>query len=138
MENNSQKDRREIRICIRLTKREHAKLLLLQKQTTDRLLSEYARKRLLDKPVRVFTRNRSLDLFMEEMIRMRTELNFIGNNFNQVVRKINAVQMPGELSLWLPVCRKLQEQLVERTGFIKDKISQIGKQWLQDSSAENL
>lgn len=138
MENTNKNNNRAVRICIRLTQQEHAKLLELQKQTTDRMLSDFARKKLLGKPVRVFTRNRSSDLLMEELIKLRKELNFIGNNFNQVVRKINAVQMPGELSLWLPVCRKLQEQLLEKTECIKDKISQMGKQWLQDSSAENL
>lgn len=137
MEKQIENDKRDVRICIRLTQQEFEKIRKMQQQTTDRMLSDFARKMLLGKPVRVLTRNQSLDLFMEEMVKLRKELNFIGKNFNQVVRKVNAVQMTGELSLWLPVCRKLQEQLLEKIAFIKDKISQTGKQWLQDSSAEN-
>lgn len=133
METHKENNRREIRICIRLTSKEYEQLKLRQEQTIDRKLSDFARKMLLGKPIRVFTRNRSLDLFMEEMIQLRKELNFIGNNFNQVVRKINAVQMAGELSLWLPVSKKLQEQLLKKTAVIKDKITQMGKRWLQDS-----
>jgi hypothetical protein len=118
---------------IRLTADEREMILAKCKQTTCRSLSEYARKILFNRPVTVNCRNGSLDKLMEELILLRKELNFIGNNFNQVVRKINAVQMPGELSLWLPVCKKLQEQLLEKTAAIMGKISQIGKQWLQDS-----
>lgn len=137
MEKQIENDKRDVRICIRLTQHEFEKIKQMQQQTTDRMLSDYVRKMLLGKPIRVLTRNQSLDLFMEEMVKLRKEINFIGKNFNQVVRKINAVQMPGELSLWLPVCRKLQEELIEKTEVIKGKIHQMGKQWLQDSSAEN-
>ncbi|TAM95331.1 MAG: hypothetical protein EPN39_15390 [Chitinophagaceae bacterium] len=118
---------------IRLTREEREMIFAKCKQTTCRSLSEYARKILFNRTVTVHYRNSSLDKLMEDLILLRKELNFIGNNFNQVVRKINAVQLPGELSLWLPVCKKLQEQLLEKTDVIKKKISQIGKQWLQDS-----
>jgi hypothetical protein len=118
---------------IRLTPDEREIILAKCKETTCRSLSEYVRKILFNRTVTVHYHNGSLDKLMEELILLRKELNFIGNNFNQVVRKINAVQMPGELSLWLPVCKKLQEQLLEKTAVIKDKIGQIGKQWLQDS-----
>lgn len=118
---------------IRLTADEREIILAKCKETTCRSLSEYARKVLFERGITVRYRNDSLDKLMEELILLRKELNFIGNNFNQVVRKINAVKMPGELTLWLSVCKKLQEQLLEKTEGIKDKISQIGKQWLQDS-----
>lgn len=126
-------NKRDIRICIRLTVKEYEQLRNDQQNTPDRKLSDFARKKLLGKPVRVFTRNRSLDLLMEELVLLRKELNHIGNNFNQVVRKINAVQMPGELSFWLSVSKKLQEQLLEKTNGIQEKIIQISTPWLQDS-----
>lgn len=133
MVTGKENNKRDIRICIRLTQKEYEQLKRQQNQTSDQKLSEFSRKMLLGKPVRIFTRNRSLDLFMEEMILLRKELNFLGNNFNQVVRKINSLQKPEELNLWLPVSQKLQEKLLEKTETIKTRINQIAEKWWQNS-----
>src|SRR3954470_6471418 len=53
--------------------------------------SEYIRRKLLDKPVAVYTRNKSLDDFMAELIVLRNELNTLGNNFNQAVKKLHTL-----------------------------------------------
>ena len=54
-----------------------------------RKLSDYARKILLGKPIVATYRNQSLDDFMTEMFVLRNELNAIGNNFNQVVKRLH-------------------------------------------------
>jgi hypothetical protein len=96
-------------------------------------MSEYIRKLLLAQKVTVLYRNDSLDKFMEEMILLRKELNHIGNNFNQVVTKINAVQSSSELGLWASVSSKLQQQLLDKTDTIKSRINQFSDLWLHDS-----
>jgi hypothetical protein len=122
---------------IRLTAGEREKIFARCKETTCRSLSEYARTVLFQEKVTVRYRNDSLDKLMEELILLRKELNYLGNNFNQVVTKINAVKNAGELSLWLSVGQKLQLQLLEKTEIIKLHIIHLSEKWLQDSSAVN-
>lgn len=99
--------------------------------TTHRKLSDYIRKVLLQKPVVTASRNVSLDAFVSELIAIRKELSYIGNNFNQVVKQLHlAGNIPAILE-WLPVIEKAQEKLLEKSEVIKVKISKINEQWLQ-------
>ncbi len=74
---------------LRLSEIEYQKLHKNFSATTSRKISEYSRSILLSKPLIGSYRNKSVDEFMVEMIRLRTELNNLGNNFNQLVKKIN-------------------------------------------------
>jgi hypothetical protein len=81
---------------LRLTSAEYE---ILQKQfgkSTCRKLSEYARKNLLQKPVVLKYRNESLDELMSELILLRKDLNGIGNNFNQAVKKLHTLVQTSE------------------------------------------
>ena len=77
---------------LRLTEEEHKQLLKQFAATCTRKLSDYGRAVILGKPQIGSYRNRSMDDFVAEMIRLRTELNSIGSNFNQLVKKINTYQ----------------------------------------------
>ncbi|MFA6151981.1 MAG: plasmid mobilization relaxosome protein MobC [Chitinophagaceae bacterium] len=74
---------------LRLSDAEYQRLHKNFSATTSRKISEYSRSVLLSKPLIGSYRNKSMDEFMVEMIRLRTELNNIGNNFNQLVKKIH-------------------------------------------------
>jgi len=89
------KNNRSRWLHIRLTQAEHDMINKKFSNSSCRKLSEYARRILLDKPIIVNHRNQSLDDFMTEMIRLRNELNAIGNNFNQTVKKLHTLtQVP--------------------------------------------
>jgi hypothetical protein len=100
-------------------------------KTTCRKVSEYSRKILLGKPVTTYTRNQSLDEFMLEMIRLRKELNHIGHNFNQAVRKLHSLEECAQFRNWILFQESRQRQLLEMVGLIQEKISKISDQWLQ-------
>ena len=76
-------------------------------------------------------RNQSLDDFMAEMIRLRNELNSIGNNINEAVRKLHTLQKIDELKTWLILLETTRRILLQNTDNIKQKISQISDRWLQ-------
>ena len=61
-------------------------------KTTCRKLSEYARNVLLQKPVIIKFRNQSADDFLDEMILLKNELNAIGNNYNQSVKRLHTLE----------------------------------------------
>lgn len=94
-------------------------------------LSDYVRRVLLQKPVIIASRNVSLDDFMTEMILLRKELSYLGNNFNQVVKQLHISDNIPTVLEWLPVVEKAQENLLKKTEEIKLKISKINDQWLQ-------
>jgi MobC-like protein len=100
-------------------------------KTTCRKISEYGRKILLGKVVTVYSRNQSLDEFMGEMIKLRKELNYIGHNLNQAVRKLHTLEACTQFRTWILFQESRQKQLLDLVGAIQEKISKIADQWLQ-------
>src|SRR5690349_6296670 len=116
---------------IRLKEDEHIKINKKFSASTCRKLSEYARRVLLDKVITVNQRNQSLDDFMTEMIKLRNELNKIGNNFNQSVKKLHTLEQIFEFKSWLITNETDKKMLFEKIDEIKLKINQISDKWLQ-------
>lgn len=78
-------------------------------KSTCRKLSEYARKNLFGEPLTINYRNQLVDEFMLEIIRLRGELNALGNNFNQAVKKLHTLQQIPEFRNWI-ICSELEKK----------------------------
>jgi len=126
-----QKINRTELLQVRLTIQEVAQINDAFSKSIYRKLSDFTRKKLLDKPVSIYTRNQSLDDFMAEMIRLREELNAIGINYNQVVKRLHTLQHFDEIKSWLAHNESSKQILFKKIDEIKLKISQINDQWLQ-------
>jgi hypothetical protein len=126
-----EKTNRSKHLGVPLTVPEQETLRDALSQSTCRTISEYARKKLFDKPIKIFTRNQSLDDFMGEMILLRNELNAIGNNFNQLVKGLQTLQQTEQIKHWAGLNEISKELLLQKVEEIKLKISQINDQWLQ-------
>jgi chromatin segregation and condensation protein Rec8/ScpA/Scc1 (kleisin family) len=74
------------RLNIRLSQQEWDKVHKLSANSTCRSVSEYARKVLSEKPVKVFYRNQSFDEFEERMTQLLPLLEAFGENFSQLVK----------------------------------------------------
>jgi len=116
---------------IRLKEEEYNKINKKFSVSTCRKLSEYARRVLLDKVITVNHRNQSLDDFMTEMMKLRNELNAIGNNFNQSVKKLHTLHQLPEFKSWIIINETSKKNLFEKVEEIKSKINQISDKWLQ-------
>lgn len=116
---------------LRLTTDEKSKIDKAFKKTTCRKLSDYARKILLGKPVVATYRNQSLDDLMAELIKLRGELNAIGNNFNQAVRKLHFLNQTGQLQAWIIRYESDNERLLQSTQSIEQLINKMADLWLQ-------
>ena len=68
---------------------------------------------------------------MTEMIRLRNELNAIGNNLNQSVKKLHTLSQLQEFKSWLILNENNQKIMLEKVEEIKSKINQISDKWLQ-------
>lgn len=76
---------------IRLTENEKAKIKRNFAATTQIKLSDYARKILLGKPMIVSYRNQTMEELMAVLVQLKKELNFIGHNYNQAVKKLHTL-----------------------------------------------
>ena len=68
---------------------------------------------------------------MAEMIRLRTELNAIGNNFNQAVKKLHTLQQIAEFKQWLISYELEKKILFNKVDEIKKHIQKFAESWLQ-------
>jgi hypothetical protein len=125
------KQNRIKRLTIRFTEPEYEQLEKAFKKSTCRQMVAYARKVLGAKPVTILYRNESLDQLMTELIKIRKEFNAVGNNFNQIVKKINSVNDQSLSQIWLPYAQTLQKDLVERVKNIQGKMDEYSTKWLQ-------
>ena len=116
-------------MTVRFTPKEYEKLEAKFQTTNSNQLSHYVRNVLLEKPVAIKYRNESLDNFMEELIQVKQELNAIGNNFNQAVKKLHQLKQIPEFRQWIAGNEETQKQLIEYTNHIQQRINQMTDKW---------
>nr|WP_294921793.1 plasmid mobilization relaxosome protein MobC [uncultured Flavobacterium sp.] len=118
-------------VGLRFTPAEYAKIERKWKATTCRKLSEYIRKYLFNKTITTNYRNESLDEFMGEIIRLRSELKAIGNNLNQAVKKLHTLNQIPEFRTWIISHELEQKILLGKIEEIKKNTQKISEKWLQ-------
>ena len=112
------------RLNIRLDQKEWDKVHKLTSNSTCRSISEYARKVLLEKPVRVFYRNQSFDDFEETMVRVLAQLEAFGDNFDLLVKKSLSMDMAG-ISPMVPALLDYQRQFLATAEQIKVHVKKL-------------
>lgn len=118
-------------IGLRLTPDEYEKIEKNWQHSTCRKLSEYVRHSLFEKPIVTTYRNQSADDFMAEMAQLRKELNHVGNNFNQAVKKLHTLQKITEFKSWLIAYEVEKRTLFNKVDEIKKHIQKMAEKWLQ-------
>ncbi|MGV3505517.1 MAG: plasmid mobilization protein [Adhaeribacter sp.] len=119
------------RITIRLKPEEYSRIQGKFKTTTCRKFSEYARLALLGQQHKIIPHNQQLDEFMQEVIRLRTDLHGISNNFNQAVKKLHSLNQVAEFRIWLITWTNNKEKLDYSIKEIKCSINKMAEKWLQ-------
>ena len=119
------------KITLRLTPEEYAKIEQKWKKSTCRKLSDYLRKHLFDKSVTTIYRNQSLDDFIEETAMLRKELNAIGINLNQTVKKLHKLQQILEFKVWIISFEIDKRNINTKIDLIERHTSKITDKWLQ-------
>ena len=128
---NEQKSNRTRIVQARLTPDEYQRIHSRLTRSTFKKMSDFLRYAVLDKPIKMLHRNQSLDGFMSEMILLRKELNAIGNNYNQAIKKLHIYSEVPEVKIWLLMNENTHQVLLQKISEIKSKINQINDQWLQ-------
>jgi hypothetical protein len=120
------------KLTVRMTETEYNRLAMDSSKTTCPNPSSYARRLLTNKPVVIRYRNESMDASMEEIILLKQELNGIGNNFNQAVKKLHTLQLIPEFRAWLTQYTAGLKTLEEKTSHIQNRIDEMSDKWLQE------
>ncbi|MDO6431545.1 plasmid mobilization relaxosome protein MobC [Flavitalea sp. BT771] len=114
---------------IRMTETEYEQVEKLRQQSTCKSISDYARKTVLGKPVIMRYRNQSLDDFMASMLQLQNELNAIGNNFNQSVRRLHTLRQLPDLQQWILINEQDKTQLFHKIENITHTIHKAYQLW---------
>ena len=118
-------------VGLRFTPEEYAKIEKKWKASTCRKLSDYIRKHLFDKSINTTYRNQSLDDMIHEMTQLFRQLNGIGNNFNQAVKKLHTLNQIPEFKVWIISAELDKKILFEKIDEIKNYIQKISERWLR-------
>lgn len=126
---DKQQPRRTTWITIRMSEEEHQEAERLCKATTCQSLCEYARKAVLAKPVVMRYRNQSLDDFMTGMLDLQTELQAIGKNFYQVVRRLHTLKSLPDIQQWVVINEEDKTRLFRNIETISNTITKAYQLW---------
>ncbi len=110
---------------------EYQKLQQRFQKTTCPKLSGYIRHCLFEKQVITNYRNASLDDFMEEISQLKNELNHIGINYNQAVKKLHSLWRIEDFKVWIEKNEKDKIVLFRKIEAIDKHFQKIGELWLQ-------
>ena len=118
-------------VGLRFTPLEYAELEKRFRASTCRKLSDHIRRHLFNKPIVAKYRNASFDDYIEETMTLNNELNAIGNNINQIAKKMNSFKTISEFKtqvFWFEIDKK---KLFEKMEEIKIHSQKFSEQWLQ-------
>ena len=116
---------------IRLTKEEFEQIDNNFKASACRKRSDFLRRNLLRKPIVLRYRNESLDNLLQELIQLRSQLNFMGNNFNQSVKKLHTLLEISDLRIWILAFDSDRNKYFSLMDEIKKHIENLAQKWLQ-------
>lgn len=118
-------------VGLRFTPEEYAKIEKKWKASTCRKLSDYIRRHLFEKSINTIYRNQSLDDMVHEMMQLFKQLNGIGNNFNQAVKKLHTLNQIPEFKVWIISAELDKKILFDKIDEIKNYIRKISEKWLR-------
>lgn len=126
-ENNNRKKR----IYVRLTDKEFSTLENRLKATTCNKLSDYVRRCLFDKPITIITRDAATDDLIVKMSQLNYEMNAIGSNFNQLVKKINTSFQTTSFSNALSLVTMQRDAIEKKLEEVKNELQKVAEKWLR-------
>ncbi|MCO6148954.1 plasmid mobilization relaxosome protein MobC [Flavobacterium sp. NRK1] len=116
---------------MRLTDKEFTTLENRLKNTTCNKLSDYVRRCLFDKPITTVTRDAATDDLIVKMSEMNFELNAIGSNFNQLVKRINTSFQYARFSETLGLIMMQRDAVTRKMEEIKNELQKLAEKWLR-------
>ena len=122
-------------IKVRLKPSEEIELNKRFKKSTFQNLSEFGRAMILGEPVTIVHRDKAMDDILEELILLRRELNYVGNNLNQAVKNINSSHGSNDPGLWMNLLTIIKGKVEPSIAQIKQEVMKYAELWSQKLKA---
>jgi hypothetical protein len=125
-------DKEELRhvVTIRVKESKYEELTRLMAKTSHSHMSHLVRDILHNRPVKIFTRDQTLDNTMEELARLRTEIRAIGVNINQITRYFNTYPEPRRKAFYAKMAFEQYQAIEPKIDRLLEIISKLSKKWL--------
>jgi hypothetical protein len=94
-------------------------------------MGELVRRILSREKITVYHKDASLDAPMEELIRIRKELNAIGVNINQITHSFHTSDTPGKQVFHSLKIAEEYKKVGEKVDILSKIIFELGQKWLQ-------
>jgi hypothetical protein len=119
-------------VGIRLDEEKFQELQRLLNGNPNNDMSRLIRDILHQKPITVFTKDKTLDNVMEELAKLRSEIRAIGVNINQITRLFNTYPEPQRKALFAKMAFKEHQALEPKITELLEIVSKLAKRWLSD------
>jgi len=117
-------------IHVRLSVQEYRIITNKTSNSTCRNMSQYLRSIIFERPIVTTYRNLSQDDMVQQMVLLNSELNAIGNNLNQITKKLHILR-PSEEQYWGLQFSSKAESILLKIAEVKDAVQEIGERWLR-------
>lgn len=117
-------------VHIRLTHAEHKIITDKRARSTCRNLSQYIRNVIFDRPIVATYRNRSQDDMTQQLSVLNRELNAMGNNLNQITKRLHTIQT-SEDSSWGSQFSIQSGAIMLKIAEVKEMVHKIAERWLR-------
>ncbi|HEX9504101.1 MAG TPA: plasmid mobilization relaxosome protein MobC [Patescibacteria group bacterium] len=119
-------------VTIRIGEEKFNELKKLLDGNSQNDMSRLLRDILHNKPITVFTKDKTLDNLMEELAKLRSEIRAIGVNINQITRLFNTYPEPQRKALFAKMAFKEHQALEPKITALLEIVSKLAKRWLSD------
>lgn len=116
----------------RVTIKKYLELQGLLHQNPDKDMSSLIRDILDNRPIKLFTRDLTLDNLMEELSKLRMEIKSIGVNINQITRLFNTYPERYRKEFYAKTAFAQYQALQPQIEQLLKIISKLAKRWLSE------
>ena len=128
----SDKDLLKHEIKTRVNTKTFEKLEKLVGNGPDNDMSALVRNILNNRPLKIFTHDKTLDIVMEELAALRAELRSIGININQITRLFNTYPELRRKEFYAKIAFKEYVHIEGKIDQLLAIISKLSKKWLSE------
>lgn len=115
---------------LRLSSAEYRILMKKRASSTCRNVSQFVRNVIFDRPLVTTYRNLSQDDMVHQMAMLNRELNALGNNLNQITKKLHTLQ-PSEADFWALQFSIQAKAILSQIVQIQEVIQKMAERWLR-------
>lgn len=125
-------ERLEYKVFTRIGKKKYSELLAMLNNSDSRTISALLRAILEHQKIIIHAHDDSLDKIMEQLSGIRKELQSIGININQVIRKLNQTNFNEEQLLQAQNILNIYQNIGLKTDALFELIDNLSRKWLPE------